>query len=255
MNDQITKNKVIWKDTKKILYECKVKKAEILPLVSENNEDKNNEDKNNENEDEKPLVKVFNENIFTVSNYIQTKISSLKILMNITVNSTFNVNDSLKSGIISDEYDLYRFSSLYQVIKETMYPINDNFIYCPDLIMIKNYENKNLNEYNFSALLSIPVRNPVLLSVKNDATEIFYNNKKDEEKMLAKINNIFQIAEKQQYDCLLLTDYGCRNECNPTERVIEFFNKCLNIYKIKYVFFCITDKNNFNLFNKLINRF
>lgn len=258
MEDQLIKNRIIWKDTKKTIDSEFINQNDIYKMLtiinplSIDGENKLENTTNTTNIIDYSKVKVFNTDVFSIIKYILDR-KDMKLLLCIQSNNT-DIYETMKHGAISDEHDLYRFTNAFNFIKNRVdiYPIYDNIIYFSNLSMIKNLDNILYEKkYKISALLTTSVK-PNLIFEKEDELIAKYQNKNDEIKMTNKIKNMFIIAKKYGYECIIFTDFGC--QYNPIKKIIDLFNKYIDEYKIQYVFFGIIDKKNYNIFNKFIKR-
>ena len=246
LKDIYRKNKVMWKDTNRIIDKYEVELAEKIII-----KDKLDIDIHIDNK----VVKVFNEYLFdTIQAVVDAKFIPL-----VLINASNCPLDNVKNGLPNIENDLYRCSNISKSINESLYPIKDlEMIYCPNITIFKNKDNKILkNKYQISVVLSVPIDRPILIYIKDQSMVENYNNPLDELNMKTKITNIFELAVLKKYDCLILPDFGCQNS-NPTNKIIDFFNDAIDKYPIKYVFFSIkkTHKNDtiFESFHTLIQR-
>jgi hypothetical protein len=230
-------NKVIWRDTYKIADKYPCANAEKISQI----------DAVETMQQIIKTIKVFNEDLVdTIKAVVQ---ANFKPLVLVNANDNYPM-ESVKHGSISPECDLYRCSNISVSTNDTLYPIRDlDMLYCPKITIFKTLENKMLAKpYQVSLLLMAPVRRPNLISIKTtNGMEDSYSNISEENKMKTKIENIFKIAVLKEYNCLILTDFGCQTEANPIKKVIEFFNEAIKKYPVKYVFFSI--KSNEDIFD------
>lgn len=241
-------NKVVWKDT----YRISDKYPHLMAIkINKINENEFNQIKTKLNI--KKIIKIFNEDLITT---IETVVNAkFKPLVLINANDNYPL-ENVKYGLISPEYDLYRYSNINTVIMDTLYPVRDlEMIYCSKITIFKNLNNKLLKKPYQIALILVPsIKRPNLMSIKNDkGTEDVYSNPTDENNMKNKIENIFKLAIINGYNCLILTDFGCQIENNPINKIIEFFNTAIKKYPIKYVFFSVNNEN-FEYFHTYIKR-
>jgi|SRR6185437_1206714 len=244
MEETQRKNKVIWKDTYRIVDHYPQEKSLKLDNVEFS-----------ESEDiDKKIIKVFNED--TITTLLQVLKANFKPLVLIDANEMYSL-ESAKHGVISTECDFYRFTNISAVVQESSYPLRDlEMIYCPKITIFKNIQNKMLPKHlQFSLVLSPPIKRPALISIKTEnGMEDVYDHKSEEEKMQNKIENIFKLALNKGFNCLILTDFGCQTGSNPIKKVVEMFNQAIKKYPIKYVFFSIKIEKNFKYFHNHITR-
>lgn len=235
IEDKQKQNKVIWKDTYRIADKYPHTNAKKINQISEVPLHAISCDES----DVQKVIKVFNEDLITTIEAVVQ--ANFKPLVLINANDNYPI-ESVRHGLESSECDLYRCSNISSVINDTLYPLRElEMIYCPKLTMFKTRENKILSSpYQFSLVLSTPVRRPTLISIRSgDTMEDTYCNPSEEEKMRNKIENIFKLAVTEGFNCLLLMDFGCQAESNPINKIIEFFNEFIEKYSVKYVFFYV----------------
>ena len=181
-----------------------------------------------------PVVKVFCASLTELLGELSVPKIPLKMLVMVSANNNFP-EASLSSGVISHECDLFRMSNLYAAINETQYPINyKEFIFCEEITVFKGVARPMI----MSVILVSPLKCPSLITMKTDAAvSEEYNNPTDEKMTFTKIDNAFRLAKDGDYDCLVLPDFGVRNERHPAKKVVEMFNQCILKYKIRYVLF------------------
>ena len=262
LDDYYYNNKLIWKDTYKISDKYTYKKIDKIDGNALLEKDISSLIQNI-----KPIIKVFNDDIITTS--LAVLEYGFNPLILLPANDNYPIK-SVKQGVYSTECDFYRCTNLCKVIDEYNYPIHNlDMIYCPEITLFRNNTDYKILEqtYKISLILSTPIKKPSLIyAIQSETMEEQYNNVSDEYSMKNKIDNIFKFALLNNYDCLILTDFGCQQDQNPIKKIIQFFNDSIKKYPIKYVFFAVKpekdmfseknkkDNKNFLLFHELIHR-
>jgi len=235
-----SKNKTIWRDSFKIMEKYDFKNAIKIT-------DKELNDYETDNIENKPkIIKIFNEDLMTVTNAVCEL--GLRPLIVCESNENYPI-EYVRSGGIGDECDLLRLSNLAICISETDYPIRDlNMLYTPLISIFKTWNNRRLtNVYKAAVLLITPVRRPILMSIKTEEGMMeTYHNKIDGERMRQKIMNAFRVAHKYNHKTIVISGLGGKTE-NPITEIVKYFNEAIAKYPVKYIFLSI--KSHENIFN------
>jgi hypothetical protein len=255
LKDKKIHNIIAWNDTKRISDNFPFQKAIKYKL----------DDITADAVYEKPVVKVFHHSMLEVlGKSIEAKLRPLTI---INANNNYPI-ENLKKGFASTECDLFRCSNIRETLNNEFYPLTpDEIIYVSQGTVFKNTDNVQLTEtYQASFGLFPAVKSPSLINVSEGSDIIVeFSNQQEKNKMQQKIHGMFQLAQQEKFNCLILPDFGCQLDNNPIIPIIRIFNTCINQYGIKYVFFYVKTDNlfenidiekdkNFQLFNSLIKR-
>jgi uncharacterized protein (TIGR02452 family) len=228
-------NIIVWNDTKRISDNFPFKKAVKYKL----------EDITCDPPFGSTTVKVFHHTMLEVlGTAIEAGFNPLTI---IPANTNYPIQN-LQKGYHSTECDLFRCSNIKETLNIDYYPLTtDEIIYAPQVTIFKNTENVQLSKvYQASFMLVVPIKSPGLINIPGtNGVLTDYSNQQEKNKMKEKINAMFHLAHKENFDCLILPDFGCQMENNPILSVIDIFNACINQYGIKYVFFYVKTENVF----------
>jgi len=151
------------------------------------------------------------------------------------------------TGSSAQEESLFRCSTLSKHIEMRFYPIRDNeLLYSCDVVVFKDSikNNYKLLDIPFSVdIISCPgLRHPMLDNG---------NLKKDDiDRLRIKVENIFQVAQKNGCESLILGALGCGAWKNPPKDVAEVFKEICVKYDglFKEVVFAILPKGEIQLF-------
>jgi len=149
----------------------------------------------------------------------------------------------VQNGSVAQEECLFRCSNLYHIQKE-FYPIDSKeFIFSKNVSFVKNG-----NYERIEPILADVITMPAINLNKNHIDNVIVKDSivDYEERMIEKINKIFDIAEENLNKNLILGAWGCGVFKNEPKVVAEFFNIVLEKKRFffdKIIFAIINDQN------------
>lgn len=191
-------------------------------------------------------TKIVVQNIDTIDCAIQL---DNPLVLNMA--SKFKAGGGVRTGATAQEEQLFLRSNYDLTLnKKGFYPMNDDeIIYSPQVVIFKESNTyKDIKPFTLDFIACPAIRDPKLIN--NLYTDT------DRNIMEMKIEMIFLTAIKFKYVNLVLGALGCGAYHNPTDEVIEIYNKMLNKYKghFKNIYFAVYSirDDNYDKFSKLI---
>ena len=234
------------------IYLCKFGNLQMLPLMKPS---KNNINNNFQFHDTNQFCEVYvMKNIHPIiiaKEYIFKKMNP--IIMNVVKNDFSGTNIESSENMYDDILNL-RTNFFKTINISGLYPLRGSeIVYSPTITVIRN-ENFIINPQEFfriNIITATPITEPKL---EDESMNI-------DDYILTKeiIENIFQTALQTNHDVLILTDFGCRDEKNPINDIVDIFNSCILKYGsiFKNIIFSIavkeiSDDAIYHYFNKNI---
>lgn len=170
--------------------------------------------------------------------------------------SDYKPGGGVKSGKTAQEECIFRRTDAYRTHYESFYQLSiEHVIYSPSVTIIKDSQYNMLDEDKICnvGIIAVPaIRKPKLID------GMYHED--DRELMTLKIESIFKIAKKHNYDSLVLGALGCGVFKNPPNEVASIFKCMLTTYKkyFKKIVFAVlsVDNNdeNYNTFSHLFRK-
>lgn len=212
----------------------------VYQIVEPNYQPRHNE--------EKVVVRVVNQDTFEAAEGFARK-GHRPLVLNLA--SDFKPGGGVAKGAKAQEEDLFRRSDYYRHLNPQWYPLKPiSAILSPGVTVIKdsNY-NKQKPYFQVDCLAVAGLRRPKLVNGKFQA--------KDEQLLRNKIRQIFQIADRQQYNYLVLGALGCGAFGNPPEEVARIFKEELanfehSFVEIVFAVLCRRDLYNYQVFSRIL---
>lgn len=254
MNKNLKQNKAVWKHTQQIAEEFNFKPAEKHNISDFAN--KEFRDSRDFSEDSEKRVMVFHKNFLEVAKATTNRGYKSLVVLNSGITEPFT---SLDSGASGNEFDLFRKSNYCLASGEFLYPIaQDEFIHSPEVTVFKDSSNLKLTPVFEIGVISMPpVHTPEIITIDKAET---YASDETKEKMKNKIAAIFNFAESEGYDCLIIDNFGGGIFSNPICDLANMFNNQTAKCDIPLVAFSVYHKKGkkkdkeFMSYHRLINR-
>jgi hypothetical protein len=217
----------VWKHTNRIADKYKFKPAKKLQYKAIKSATQDNI-----NADTARIIRVYHENM--VNTLVAIADVGLSPLIIINANNNWPV-ENLRHGVISAECDIFRASNIKETLNDTMYPIKaDELIHCEQIAVFKTSDGKVIKEIMAAAALISPVKCPTLITINGSEQ---YQSEADRASMINKIDAMFNLAEANNFDTIMLPAFGCVIEKNPPTEVAELFNSRIEASSVNNVFF------------------
>ena len=199
--------------------------------------------------EKKVIVRVVNQDTFEVAEEI-VKQGHRPLVLNLA--SDYKPGGGVSKGAKAQEEDLFRRSDYYRHLNPRFYPLKStDAIFSPGVTVIKDVNYTKLKpNFQVDCLAVAGLRKPKIVQGKFQA--------KDEELLRTKIRQILEIADRHQFDYLVLGALGCGAFGNPPEEVARLFKEELTNFhhsfiEVLFAVLCKRDLYNYQVFSRILS--
>lgn len=212
-----TKRILCWEDTKKICEDEEIEKPDSSMKVKYNVSIYENRQK-----------ELFSKRLFFDMDTIDCALLFSKPLV-LNLADNYLPGGYVEQGASAQEESLFRRTNYFQTLKKEMYPIQkDEYIYSPNVSIIKRNEDENWTRYDIIQKLDFIACPGIKYPCTTYKNCLEYLNENDVETLKMKIRLIIQCAIEFKHEIIIFGALGCGAWKNPPHHVAKIFKEVLD---------------------------